>query len=399
VNRRGLARIALVALLALGGLPAAVRSQDDSLETLKRQELELIRRQAQEKRAQAGALKGQETRALGDLKRTERELNSTRKRLRALRSRRAHLDEQLEVTRANLQRSVESLQSQRSRLARRLRRMYMVGPARELEFLVSTRSFAGLMMRWDFLQMVAEQDRLLLENVRNEKEHVEANKHQLEGNLKEVSRTATKTTKESDKLAGLRQRRASTVQQIQSKREEYEAAAAELERSARALQGLLARLERQRKAEADKARGEGRNPQPYSGDFAKGQGQLDWPVQGSLVGRFGLETHPRFGTQVRNDGVDIAVPVGTAVHAVAKGRVDAADDDYEGVGGLVVLNHGDGYYTIYSHLSEVNVTTGSEVQAGAIIGRSGEEGSLKGPVLHFEVRKGSAPLDPTGWLR
>ena len=277
--------------------------------------------------------------------------------------------------------------------------MYMVGPARELEFLVSTRSFAGLMMRWDFLQMVAEQDRMLLDNVRNEKDHVEKNKHQLEGNLKEVSRTAQKATKESDKLAGLRRRRASTVQQIQSKREEYEAAAADLERSARALQGLLARLERQRKSEADKARVEGRNPQPYSGDFARGQGQLAWPVQGSLVGHFGLETHPRFGTQVRNDGVDIAVPVGTAVHAVAKGRVDAADEDYEGVGGLVVLNHGDGYYTIYSHLSEVNVATGSEVPAGAVIGRSGEEGSLKGPVLHFEVRKGSAALDPAGWLR
>ena len=396
---RVLARWGLTTLLALGAGSAPVRAQDDSLTALKRQELELLKRQAQEKRAQAGALKGQETRALGELKRTERELNSTRKRLRALRSRRQRLDEQLEVTRANLQRSIASLQTQRTRLARRLRRMYMVGPARELEFLVSTRSFAGLMMRWDFLQMVAEQDRLLLDNVRNEKEHVEKNQHQLEGNLKEVSRTAQKATKESDKLVGLRQRRASTVQQIQSKREEYEAAAAELERSARALQGLLARLERQRRAEADRARVEGRNPQPYSGDFANGKGQLEWPVQGGLVGHFGLETHPRFGTQVRNDGVDISTPVGTAVHAVAKGRVDAADEDYEGVGGLVVLNHGDGYYTIYSHLSEVNVATGTEVQAGAVIGRSGEEGSLKGPVLHFEVRKGSAALDPAGWLR
>lgn len=406
--RRPLARLplaGLVALLALGALlplaarPARADAQDDSLTALKRQELELLRQQAQEKRAQAGALKGQETRALGELKRTERELAVTRKRLRQLHSRRERLDEQLAVNRANLQRSVESLQAQRARLAHRLRRMYMVGPARELEFLVSTTSFAGLMMRWDFLQMVAEQDRMLLDNVRTEKEHVEQSQQRLEGNLKEVSRTAQKATRESDKLTGLRQRRASTVQQIQSKREEYEAAALELERAARALQSLVARLERQRQSEADKARVEGRNPQPYSGDFARGRGQLEWPVQGSLVGHFGLETHPRFGTQVRNDGVDIAVPVGTAVHAVAKGRVDAADEDYEGVGGLVVLNHGDGYYTIYSHLSEVSVTTGTEVPAGAVIGRSGEEGSLKGPVLHFEVRKGSSPLDPTGWLR
>ena len=65
---------------------------------------------------------------------------------------------------------------------------------------------------------------------------------------------------------------------------------------------------------------------------------------------------------------------------------------------LVVLNHGDGYYTIYSHLSEVSVARGSEVQSGAVIGRSGEEGSLKGPVVHFEVRKGATALDPVKYL-
>jgi septal ring factor EnvC (AmiA/AmiB activator) len=385
-----------LALLAGGGI---ARAQQDSLEAAKRQELEALSQQAKEKRAQAGALKGQETRALGDLKRTERDLAATRKRLKTLRSKREHLDDQLELTRANLERSVATLSSKREQLAHRLRHIYMEGPARELEYLVSTRSFAGLMMRWDFLQMVAEQDRLLLESVETEKDKVEANKHRLESNLKEVSANAQHTTNESAKLTNLRQTRASTVEQIQSKREEYEAAAAELERSARAVQGLLARLERSRQSEATKARGEGRNPQPYSGDFARGQGQLEWPAQGAIIGHMGLETHPRFGTQVRNDGIDIAMPVGTPVRAVAKGRVDFANDDYEGVGGMVVLNHGDGYYTIYSHLSDVGVSTGSEVTPGTVIGHSGETGSLKGPVLHFEVRKGATPLNPESWLR
>ncbi len=389
-------RIVLLALVAFA--PLASRAQD-SLETQKRREMEELQQQAREKRQQAGALKGQETRAMGALKRTERELSSTRRRLKNLNYRRQRLDQQLELTRANLQRSVASLAIQRKRLAQRLRRIYMVGPAREMEFLISTNSFAGLMMRWDFLQMVAEQDRLLLDNVRGEKENVEANERRLSGNLKEVSRNTERSQRESTKLASLRASRATTVREIQSKRSEYEAAAAELERSARAIAGLLARLERQRRAEADKAQGEGRNPQPYSGDFVRGQGQLDWPVTGSVVGRMGLETHPRFGTKVRNDGIDIACPVGTPVRAVAKGRVDFANDDYEGIGGMVVLNHGDGYYTIYSHLSEVNVNTGIEVSSGTVIGRSGETGSLKGPMLHFEVRKGSAPMNPESWLR
>lgn len=385
--------------LALLVAPLSVRGQGDSLETAERARMEALRRQAREKRAQAGALKGQETRALGELKRTEGQLLSTRRQLRQLEQRSARLDRQLSVTRANLERSIASLDTQRGRLARRLRHLYMEGPARELEFLVSTRSFAGLLMRWDFLQRVAEQDRELLEGVRREKAKVEADQRQLENNLAEVSRNAKRKTRESTKLTQLRQSRATTVRQIQSRREEYEAAAAELERSARAIQALLAQLERRRKAEADKARGQGRDPQPYSGDFARGQGELDWPVHGQVIGRFGLETHPRFGTQVRNDGIDIACEVGTAVRAVARGRVDYASDDYEGVGGMVVLNHGDGYYTLYSHLSDVRVSNGADVAAGAVIGTSGETGSLKGPSLHFEVRKGSTPLNPQGWLR
>jgi len=395
--RGALRRAAAFALALALATPPLAEAQQDSLEAAKRAEMEQLRRQAQEKRAQAGALKGQETRALGVLKRTERELSTTRRRLRNLRVRRQRLDQQLEITRANLQRNEANLTSQRARLARRLRGMYMIGPARELEFLISTNSFAGLMMRWDFLQMVAEQDRQLLDNVRTELQRVEASERRLETNLKEVSRNTQRTTRESDNLSRLRQTRAGNVRAIQSRREEYEAAAAELERSARAIAALLARLERQRRADIE--RGTGRAPQPYSGDFERGQGQLDWPVRGSVVGRMGIETHPRFGTKVRNDGIDIAAPVGTPVRAVARGRVDFANDDYEGVGGMIVLNHGNGYYTIYSHLSEVSVASGSEVPAGAVIGRSGETGSLKGPMLHFEVRKGSSPLNPESWLR
>jgi septal ring factor EnvC (AmiA/AmiB activator) len=394
-------RPALVALaIALAAFAAGLPSRaQDSLEAAKRQELEDIKRQANEKRQAAAALKPRESRALGELRRTERELTLTRRRLSKLQSRQNTLGVQLEVTRANLERSVMSLNAQRARLRRRLRLMYEFGPAREIEYVLSTQSFAQLMTRWDFLTMIAEQDRLLLEGVRAEKAQVESNQEQLKTNLAEVQRNRSRTSQETSKLAGLRVQKASTVADIQSQRREYEAAAAELERTAKRIQSLLAQLERRRREENERARVEGRNPQPYSGDFARGQGQLDWPARGEIVGHFGIETHPRFGTQIHNDGIDISAPIGTPVRSVAKGRVDFSNDDYEGMGGMVVLNHGDGYYTLYGHLSEVLVSSGQEVTPGAVIGKVGDAGSLKGPVLHFEVRKGSAPLDPQGWLR
>ena len=385
-------RLGRLLLLVALALPVAARAQD-SLEISKQRELEETRRQARESRAMAQQLKGKETQALGQLHRTDRELSLTRNRLRNLLRRRQNLGQQLELTRTDLQMSIHSLTGARERLRHRLRSIYKVGPARDLEVLLSQQSFAQLLARWDFLLMVAEQDRQLMEEVRDRKVQVEQLESRLAGHLTQIERTTRLTTGENKRLNKLRIQRATQVQSIQTQRQAYEAAAAELERSARALQSLLVRLEQKRRNETSRGA-----PEPYSGDFAKGQGSLEWPVRGNLVGRFGPETHPRFGTTINNNGVDISAQIGTPVRTVGKGRVEYTSEDYASYGPIVIINHGDGYFTLYAHLSEILVTVGQEIPAGQIIGRVGDTGSLKGPELHFEVRKGGTALNPEDWL-
>ena len=398
-----LAPARLVAALMLAALvvaaPVARTQEPDSSEMEARRKLEEVKRQAKESREQAQKLKGKETQAVGQLRRTERDLAVTKKRLQQLRYRRQQLDTQLSVTRADLQRNVQSLSEKRALLARRLRHMYETGPASELETLLSSGSFAQLLTRWDFLVMVAEQDRLLMEDVRARKEVVETLEEKLAGHLQQVERTSKQTNAQNQRLAQQRQQRAQTVLEIQTQRQAYEAAAADLERTARSLQTLLTKLEKQRREEADKLKQQGKPAEPYTGDFARGQGALDWPLRGDIVGNFGPETHPRFNTTIINDGIDIAAPIGTPVHAVAKGKVAYTNEDYASYGEIVILNHGDGFYTLYGHLSEIGVSVGQDVAAGQTIGRSGDTGSIKGAVLHFEVRRGSSALDPKGWLK
>ncbi len=406
--------LALAAVLA-AGLPApaaraqvapsdsaAVRRRDEQLrlEASKRRELDEIKQQARQNREQASRLKGKETQALGQLRRTERELNLTRRRLRSLARHRTTLDQQLVVTRATLQQTQLSLEQQKARLARRLRSMYKAGADRELEFLLSTRSFAQLLARWDFLVMVAEQDRVLLEDIEGKKEQVQTTQQQQEADLGAIKLNEQQTAVENRKLNKLRTQREQQVAQIRTQRKTYEAAAAELEKAARDIQRLLARLERQRQQEQERRRAGGRAPEPYTGDFAKARGKLDWPVDGKVVGAFGPERHPRFGTTTLNNGIDIQAPAGTPVHAVARGRVDYTSEDFAAFGQVVIVNHGDGFYTLYGHLSEILAKQGQEVQAGQAVGRVGDSGtSLKGTVLHFEVRKGGSALDPEDWLR
>lgn len=390
---RRLAAPLLVLALATG--PAVGQNADSLTEMEQRRQLEITRRQARENREAAEKLKPRQTAAIKDLQRTERSLNATRRRLKSLNQQKTRLDSQLEMTRADLQQSIESLNDARGRLGRRLRNMYKFGPAPELEVVFSTTSFGQLISRWDYLVMVSEQDRLLMEDVRARKELVERLENRLEGHLRDVDRTSRQTSSENQRLAQQRKQRASTVKEIQTQREAYEAAAAELERSARQIQALLARLESKRK-EAEKG---GRAPVPYTGDFAKGQGSLEWPLRGEIVGRFGPETHPRFNTTTMNNGIDIRADIGTAVRAVAKGRVDYTSEDFGTYGQMIILNHGDGFYTLYGHLSEISVSNGQEINSGQVIGRSGDSGSLKGPVLHFEVRRGSTAQNPSSWLR
>lgn len=387
-----------LALALLGLLLAAPLAAQDSLETAKRHELDELNRQAREKREAARQLKGQESQALVQLHRTEKELNGSRRRLKQLESRRRSLDQQLEVTRVDYERSQSALSHQKARLGLRLRAIYKYGAARDLEFLLSTTSFGQLLARWDFLVMIAEQDRLLISDIEEQKARVEVAQQKIEGTLTDVRHTAQKTESESRKLADLRADRETSVETIRNQRTAYEAAAAELERDARALANLLAELERKRLSEAQRDKAAGR-PQPFTGDFTRGKGALDWPVRGSVVGHFGPEVHPKWGTTTMNNGIDIQAPMGAPVTAVARGRVEYTSEDYAGYGQIVILNHGDGYYTLYAHLSEILVEIGASVESGQTIGRVGDTGSLKGTVLHFEVRKGGSALNPQQWLK
>jgi murein DD-endopeptidase MepM/ murein hydrolase activator NlpD len=137
---------------------------------------------------------------------------------------------------------------------------------------------------------------------------------------------------------------------------------------------------------------------PLFGDFAKNKGRLPWPVTGKVVGAFGYQKNPRFGTSTYSSGIDIAVPFGTPIAAVSNARVDYVSW-LDGYGKCAILNHGGGFYTLYAHASEILVAVGKQVVAGEIIGRVGDTGSTIGTALHFEIRQGKTALNPLDWFR
>lgn len=123
-----------------------------------------------------------------------------------------------------------------------------------------------------------------------------------------------------------------------------------------------------------------------------------WPLGGEITSPFGWRIHPVLGTRHHHNGIDIDVPVGTMVRVAAPGTVSQIYDDPEGYGTAVVLQHADGYLTIYGHISSVLVSKGQFVEVGQPIAESGNTGLSTGPHLHFEIRNGEFPVDPQRYL-
>ncbi|MGB8576153.1 MAG: peptidoglycan DD-metalloendopeptidase family protein [Pseudolabrys sp.] len=117
-----------------------------------------------------------------------------------------------------------------------------------------------------------------------------------------------------------------------------------------------------------------------------------WPVRGRVIAGFGSKN----GTQ--NDGINLAVPEGTPIKAADDGVVAYAGNELKGYGNLVLIRHSNGYVSAYAHASELMVKRGDTIKRGQVIAHAGQTGNVTSPQLHFEIRKGSTPVDPTQYL-
>jgi murein DD-endopeptidase MepM/ murein hydrolase activator NlpD len=126
---------------------------------------------------------------------------------------------------------------------------------------------------------------------------------------------------------------------------------------------------------------------------AEAAGAFRWPVRGRVIAGFGPKPNG-----LQNDGINLAVPEGTPVKAADDGVVAYAGNELKGYGNLVLVRHSNGFVTAYAHASEIMVKRGDTVKRGQVIAKSGQTGSVTSPQLHFEIRKGSTPVDPAQYL-
>jgi septal ring factor EnvC (AmiA/AmiB activator) len=354
-------------------------------------ELSNVRSQLEKARKEASSLAKEESKILKQLNAIDGDLQLRERLLAGLSRKERRLSTDLESTRADLAAERVRLEERRDVLRRRLRNIYKVGERPGLQVLLGASSAVDLVRRFDWLLLVAAQDRMLYESILTSVQRVRTAERELSAKMDDVQGVRRESEAERENLLVKREERTGFLTSVQSEKQKHLKTVGELEEAEREMQRLIAELERKAQDAVGDLPGEGLA-------FEAAKGSLPWPVEGKVTRWFGVQKDKRFGTSTFNGGIDIHAERKSDVIAVHGGRADYVDW-LPGYGQCIIINHGGGYFTLYAHTSSVFVSAGDAVAAGQVIASVGDTGSLLGDALHFEIRKDAEPINPASWLR
>jgi septal ring factor EnvC (AmiA/AmiB activator) len=364
---------------------AKLRAQQDSLTRIRRERETLQQR-----------MRGLQSRAHDiseEVDNLNRQHNATVRVVRSLDQQLTTLNGEVEHTTANLVRAQDEVQVKRAILGRRLIEIYKRGPLYTVEVMLSANSFADLVARYKYLHILSQRDRAVLRRVDHLRSQIIGERRQLVSLQNGVEQNRIDKAEEAVRLAALEQTRARSLVQVQQDTKKAKQRLDQLAKSEARLNNVIAGFESARRRAVARSGATAAPSSIRTSDI----GKLDWPVEGTIIYRFGRVINPN-NTTTRWNGIGISASEGAQVHSVSAGTVVLADvmGTY---GNTVILEHGGGDYSVYGSLARMSVTKGSRVLKGQILGTIGATDPALPPHLHFEIRRGGPAVDPLDWLR
>ena len=255
-------------------------------------------------------------------------------------------------------------------------------------------NFSDLARKLKFSMILAQSNKKLLDETLRTNQTLAQQSAQWNENEQREKRILSALGRQETNYSHERKNRTIFLASIKRQKQDRERIIGELSQAAQDLQEKVAALLQQAEE----------NKKQQTTWVAAGQGlmvkrgRIPWPVSGKIIQPFGRHKNPEFKEVVDNSGIQIQAPQGTPFRAVGSGIVRYADW-FKGYGKLVILDHGAGYYSLYAQAAELDVSEGERVEAGEVLGKVGDTGSLVGTSLYFEIRKNGIPQDPALWLK
>ena len=354
-------------------------------------DLEGIKRKIESERQGINQVRKREGSVLQALGKIERDLEKKTKDLNTANSKLASILGAMQQKETEAQRLRISLDQRRELLMKRAVALYRWHRGGGPFVLLSGEVPLGvLLQRKHYLEATVFFDRELVEKLSDEVTYQENVKRELAHQKEELSQQRRILAEVQDSVRKDGEKKKQLLASLRQEKEGRARALKELEQAALRLQKMIEEMSR---------RGVGKAPElPAGTGLDAMRGKLEWPVRGQVTGGFGKTKHPEFATEVFRKGIDIEAPIGEAIRAVEKGRVVFAER-FSGYGKMVIIDHGERYFSVYAHLSEILKKTGDAVKRGETLGTVGDSDSLAGSRLYFEMRKDGKSIDPLPWFR
>ena len=265
--------------------------------------------------------------------------------------------------------------------------LYKYGKLKDIDLLLSSNSFNRIAIWLKFQKLIAENDRRNYNNVLNKRIVIEDKKNKFKEEILTRRQIIEEKTNEQANLHNTKKQREVLLSQVRANEQLYIRRLEEYQLSAKEIERLINVQESRRISSGTET----------ATSFPALKGRMIWPAQGQVITNFGKYTHPVLKTITTSLGIDIRSKSGDDVRVVAEGIVTAITWQ-RGRGNIVIVDHFGGYYTVYTHLQNIFVQVDNRVSLGDVLGTVGESGSLKGPMLHFEIWRKNQVQNPLEWL-
>lgn len=307
------------------------------------------------------------------------------------------LAKKINNTYAELETKKNILAGLKSRYVSRIKHLYKYGKIKNLDLLLNSTSLNQAMVRYKYLKLFAEQESKTINNIKTEVTEIEQLSKELQNTLVQQKRTLQNKEKEEQRYLAKRDAKKVIIRKLKWDKNNLSKKLKSAEQDYQKLNNIIIALEKKRK-ERERQRSIKPDYIEKLKDFRKSKGKLYWPVKGEIISKYGKQKNIILKTYVNNTGIDIKAKIGTEARAVFHGIVSMITY-LGGYGNTVILDHGEGYYTVYSHLSDILIEKDQFIHAGDTIGLVGDSGSLEGAKLHFEIYANEKTQDPLKWLR
>jgi septal ring factor EnvC (AmiA/AmiB activator) len=374
--------LALCCILAPRGVDAAGAGKD----------LEGIKRKIESEKQGLSQVQKREGSVLESLGQIENDLEKKNKELRTANNKLDSITREMARKQSEVEKILASIGQKQELLRRRAVALYRWTKAvSPFTVLGGEATLGGFLRRARYLEATIAFDRDLVERLGEEVERQETLRKELAHQQEELAGQRWTLSEAKESVRKEAEKKRQILASLRREKDTRARALKELEQAALRLQKMMDELSR--KAGVNK-------PQkpPAGAGLDVLRGKLEWPVRGAVTSPFGKSKHPEFAVEVFRKGIDIEAPLGQAIKVVEKGRVAFADR-LTGYGRMVIVDHGERFFTVYAHLSEIFKKTGDEIGQGEVIGLVGDSDSLAGAKLYFEMRRDGRSVDPMPWLR